>query len=80
MPNATWHKFDMISASAVGDFDHHRQTYHAMVNYMDGVVGAMVSALQEKEMWADTLWVHQSGTCIPRVLAELYRLRCAVLT
>ena len=26
-----------------------------MVNYMDGVVGAMVSALQDKGMWANTV-------------------------
>jgi arylsulfatase A-like enzyme len=32
----------------------------AMVNYMDGVVGDMVDALQAKGMWENTLWFHQS--------------------
>lgn len=31
-----------------------------MVYYMDGVVGEMVELLNKKDMWANTLWVHQS--------------------
>ena len=33
---------------------------HAMVYYMDTVVGSMVAALRQKNMWENTLWVHQS--------------------
>ena len=55
------HKFDFIAASAAKDFEHHRQTYHAMVNYMDGVVGEMVASLKARPgMWENTLWFHQS--------------------
>jgi arylsulfatase I/J len=60
VPKPTWDKFDFIGTSQVGDFEHHRQTYHAMVYYMDTVVGSMVAALQAKEMWSDTLWFFQS--------------------
>ena len=31
-----------------------------MVYYMDGVVGEMVAMLKSKNMWENTLWVHQS--------------------
>ena len=31
MPNSTWNQFDFIGDSEVGDFEFHRQTYHAMV-------------------------------------------------
>ena len=60
MPNRTWNHFDFIQKSAVGDYQYHRQTYHSMVYYMDEVVGSMVAALHAKDMWANTLWVHQS--------------------
>ena len=61
VPNSTWNKFDFIGKSAAGDFQNHRQTYHAMVYYMDTVVAAMVEALRAKEsMWDNTLWVFQS--------------------
>ena len=60
VPNSTWNHFDFIQSSAAGDFQYHRQTYHAMVYYMDTVVGSMVTALRQKGMWENTLWVHQS--------------------
>ena len=31
VPNATWHHFDFIADSVAKDYEHHRQTYHAMV-------------------------------------------------
>jgi len=60
VPNQTWNHFDFIQSSAAKDFQYHRQTYHAMVYYLDGVVGDMVDALKAKGMWENTLWFHQS--------------------
>ena len=37
-----------------------RQYYHAMVNYLDDVVGELVKALKDKGMWDDTLMVVSS--------------------
>jgi len=42
------------------DFKHNRQTYHAMVNFLDGVVGNLTSALKAKGMWETTLIAMQS--------------------
>ena len=50
VPNTTWNLFDFIGASTAKDYQHHRQTYHAMVYYMDTVVGAMVDKLKAKGM------------------------------
>eukprot|EP01043_Picozoa_sp_COSAG02_P056190 COSAG02_NODE_6628_length_3450_cov_3.031334_1_plen_531_part_00 len=51
---------DYIAADATGDVVPHRQTYHAMVYYMDGVVGEMRNALERSGLWKTTLWFHQS--------------------
>ena len=34
-----------------------RRTYHAMVGYLDGVVGELVAAFQKKGLWENTLMV-----------------------
>lgn len=60
VPNSTWHQFDFIQKSSVGDYQYHRQIYQAMVHYLDGVVGMMQDSLQAKDMWENTLWFHQS--------------------
>ena len=74
VPNATFHAFDFIANTAVGDYEHHRQAYAAMVNYMDTIVGEMVTALKANHnMWSNTLWFFSSdngGTYAH--LTELY--------
>ena len=40
--------------------DHDRQYYHAMVNYLDDVVGDLVSALKNRGMWDNLLLVTSS--------------------
>ena len=74
VPNATFHAFDFIANTTVGDYEHHRQAYAAMVNYMDAIVGAMVTALKaNRNMWSNTLWFFSSdngGT--HEYLTELY--------
>ena len=40
--------------------DQHRQYYHAMVNYLDDVVGVVVTALKNKGLWDNLLWVTSS--------------------
>ena len=60
VPEVTWKHFDFIQTSEAKDFEYHRQTYHSMVYYMDGVVGEMVAMLKSINMWENTLWVHQS--------------------
>ena len=37
-----------------------RQIYHAMVTYVDDVVGALVDALKQKGMWDNVLFVASS--------------------
>lgn len=37
-----------------------RRRYHAMVAYMDSLVGSVVAALKEKGMWDNLLWVTSS--------------------
>ena len=40
--------------------DHDRQIYHAMVNYLDDVVGELVDALKRKGLWDNLLFVASS--------------------
>ena len=40
--------------------DHDRQYYHAMVAYLDGVVGDLVDALKKKGMWDNLLFAASS--------------------
>jgi hypothetical protein len=70
VPTEAFDEFGMIASSKVRDYVAsdatgdagipHRQTYHAMVYYMDGVVGEMRKALEDSGLWATTLWFHQS--------------------
>ena len=70
MPTEAFNAFGMIASSKVRDYVAadatgdvgvpHRQTYHAMVYYMDGVVREMRKALEDNGLWATTLWFHQS--------------------
>ena len=40
--------------------DHDRQYYHAMVTYLDDVVGELVAALKDQKMWDNLLFVLSS--------------------
>eukprot|EP01046_Picozoa_sp_COSAG06_P088554 COSAG06_NODE_34969_length_466_cov_1.354223_1_plen_71_part_01 len=52
---------DYVAADAAGAVGvPHRQTYAAMVYYMDSVVGEMREALESNGLWETTLWFHQS--------------------
>ena len=53
MPDSYLNKFSFIDNSD-------RQYYHAMVNYLDDVVGELISTLKSKGMWEDTLVVVSS--------------------
>ena len=46
-------KFDFIE-------ELYRQVYHAMVNYLDDVVGEIVQALKDKGLWDNLLFVTSS--------------------
>lgn len=50
VPDATLTKFDFIDWQP-------RRTYHALTNYLDGMVGEMVTTLKNEAMWANTLMV-----------------------
>ena len=55
VPDDWLHKFDFIDDSAT------RQTYHAMVGYMDQVVGNVTAQIRAKgSMWQNTLVVQSS--------------------
>ena len=53
VPDEYLKKFDFID-------DKVRQTYHAMVNYLDDVVGELVDALKKKGLWDNLLFVASS--------------------
>lgn len=53
VPDSYLKKFSFIDNSD-------RQYYHAMVNYLDDVVGELISTLKSKGMWEDTLVVVSS--------------------
>ena len=58
--------------------DHDRQYYHAMVSYLDDVVGELVDALKGKGMWDNLLWVTSSdngGPAYPGGGANNYPLK-----
>ena len=50
VPDSYLAKFSFID-------DDHRKYYHAMVNYLDDVVGQIVAALKGREMWDNLLFV-----------------------
>ena len=54
VPKAWLEKFDFIKDSKT------RQTYHAMVGYMDEVVGNVTSLIEAKGMWPKTLYISSS--------------------
>ena len=53
VPNEYLKKFDFID-------DKLRQVYHAMVNYLDDVVGELVQALKDKGLWDNLLFIASS--------------------
>ena len=53
VPDSYVKKFSFIQ-------DKDRQIYHAMVNYLDDVVGDLVDALKKKGMWDNTLFAASS--------------------
>ena len=53
VPNSYLTKFSFID-------DSDRRYYHAMVNYLDDVVGELVGTLKKKDMWDNTLLVVSS--------------------
>ena len=53
VPDDYLQKFDFIP-------DKDRQIYHAMVNYLDDVVGELVKALKDKGLWDNLLFVTSS--------------------
>ena len=58
--------------------DHDRQYYHAMVNYLDDVVGKLVAALKSRGMWDNLLFVTSSdngGPVYPGGGANNYPLK-----
>ena len=69
-------KFDFID-------DKDRQIYHAMVNYLDDVVGEVVKALKDKGLWDNLLFVSSSdngGPEYPGGGANNYPLKGGKLT
>jgi arylsulfatase I/J len=60
VPDVYFQKFGFIAHSSVGDHGTNRQTYNAMVNFADGVIGNITDALKARGMWRDTLFVVQS--------------------
>ena len=58
--------------------DHDRQYYHAMVTYLDDVVGDLVAALKKRDMWSNLLFVSSSdngGPVYPGGGANNYPLK-----
>ena len=53
VPDSYLNRFSFID-------NHYRRIYHAMVAYLDDVVGALVKALRQKDMWDNLLFVASS--------------------
>ena len=66
VPQVWLDKFSFITDSKT------RQKYHAMVNYMDTVVGNITTMVKAKGMWDDMLIGDRSATG-PGELAKIYR-------
>jgi arylsulfatase I/J len=76
VPDEYLNKFSFIN-------DHDRQYYHAMVNYLDDVVGELVDALKKRNMWDNLLFVTSSdngGPVYPGGGANNYPLKGGKLT
>ena len=64
VPDSYANKFSFID-------DKDRQIYHAMVNYLEDVVGELVGTLKMKGMWENTHCLHQAViTETPSILGE----------
>jgi arylsulfatase I/J len=77
VPDAYTTKFNFINDSGL------RQYYHAMVNYLDDVVGELVDAMKKKGMWENTLFAASSdngGAEYPGGGANNYPLRGGKMT
>ena len=61
VPDSYLNKFSFIN-------DHDRQYYHAMVNYLDDVVGNLTNALKKRGMWDNLLFVTSSDNGGPEYL------------
>jgi arylsulfatase I/J len=57
VPQMYMEKFDFMQKT---DYKRNRQTYHAMVNFMDGVLGNVTNKLKQKGMWEKTIFAFQS--------------------
>ena len=57
VPEIYYNRFNFMAKT---DYLHNRQTYHAMVNFLDGVIGNITKALKAKGMWENTLIALQS--------------------
>ena len=71
VPDNYLNKFSFIE-------DHDRQYYHAMVNYLDDVVGNLTTALKKRGMWDNLLFVTSSdngGPVYPGGGANNYPLK-----
>ena len=71
VPDSYLNKFSFID-------DHDRQYYHAMVNYLDDVVGNLTAALKKRGMWDNLLFVTSSdngGPVYPGGGANNYPLK-----
>ena len=63
VPDSYLNKFNYID-------EPFRQIYHAMVNYLDDVVGEIVAALKNKGLWDDLLFVVSSDNGGPLMSAQ----------
>ena len=71
VPESYLNKFSFID-------DHDRQYYHAMVNFLDGVVGNLTNALKKRGLWDNLLFVTSSdngGPIYPGGGANNYPLK-----
>ena len=68
VPDSYLHKFDFINDVA-------RQKYHAMVKYLDDVLGDVVTALKERGLWDNLLFVVSSDNGGPIGSANNYPLK-----
>jgi arylsulfatase I/J len=74
-----------LSQTGLGDYDHRRTTYQAMVLFMDGVIGNITQALRAKGMYEDSLIMFTSDNGGPsfddshHLAANNYPLRGIVL-
>lgn len=66
VPDAELAKFNFIDDKA-------RQTYHAMVNWIDGAIGRVVDVLHAEEMYNNTLIVFSSDNGGP-ISGEKYHI------